>query len=241
MLKDFSLSATAPVRVVNRLIEGLPRRERHWMLEQCEPMELDFGDILCEPDQPFRYVYFPLTGFISLVTSLQDHQPLEMGLIGNEGMLGGTIVLGISAVPLRAVVQGAGVLLRMTSVQLRKEMQRSPALRRALQRYLYVQMAQLSQIGACTHFHEIEPRLARWLLMTHDRAHADHFRLTHEQLANMLGVRRSGISVAAGVLRRRKLIRYTRGEIHILNREGLEAAACECYGALVEDYAKLLA
>jgi len=215
MLQDYSLSATAPVRVVNRLIEGLPRRERHWMLEQCEPMELDFGDILCEPDQPFRYVYFPLTGFISLVTSLQDHQPLEMGLIGNEGMLGGTIVLGISAVPLRAVVQGAGVLLRMTSVQLRKEMQRSPALRRVLQRYLYVQMAQLSQIGACTHF--------------------------HEQLANMLGVRRSGISVAAGVLRRRKLIRYTRGEIHILNREGLEATACECYGALVEDYAKLLA
>ena len=241
MPQDQSLSATAPVRVVNRLIEGLPRGERQWMLEHCEPVEQDSGDILCESDQPLRYVYFPLTGFISLVTTLQDHQPLEMGLIGNEGMLGGTLVLGIPTIPLRAVVQGAGVLLRMTSVQLRQQLRRSPALRHALQRYLYVLMAQLSQLAVCTHFHEIEPRLARWLLMTHDRAHANHFRLTHEQLANMLGVRRSGISVAAGVFRRRKLIRYTRGEIHILDRKGLEAMACECYDALIEDYAKLFA
>ncbi|MBB6185989.1 Crp/Fnr family transcriptional regulator [Rhodanobacter sp. MP7CTX1] len=235
------MAATAPARVVNRLIEGLPRRERQWMLEHCELVEQDVGDILCESDQSLRYVYFPLTGFISLVTTPQDHQPLEMGLIGNEGMLGGTLVLGISTIPLRAVVRGAGVLLRMTSVQLRRQLHRSPALRQALQRYLYVLMAQLSQLAVCTHFHEIEPRLARWLLMTHDRAHADHFHLTHEQLANMLGVRRSGISVAAGAFRRRKLIRYTRGEIHILDRKGLEATACECYDALIEDYAKLLA
>jgi CRP-like cAMP-binding protein len=241
MPQDYSLSATTPVRVTNRLIEGLPRRERQWMLEHCEPVERDFGDILCEPDRPFRHAYFPLTGFISLVTTLQDHQPLEMGLIGNEGMLGGTLVLGVPAVPLRAVVRGAGTLLRMTSAQLRRELHRSPALRHALQRYLYVLMAQLSQIAICTHFHEIEPRLASWLLMTHDRAHADHFRLTHEHLANMLGVRRSGITVAAGVLRRRKLIHYARGEIHILDRKGLEAAACRCYDALINDYAKLLA
>lgn len=234
------MAATTSEQVVNRLIGSLPRQERNRIVERCQPVDLVFGAVLCEPDQPFEHVYFPLSGFISLVVTLGRHQPLELGLIGNEGVLGATLALGVRDAPMSAVVQGAGTALRMTSAQLRRELRDSPGLLLTLNRYLYVSMAQLSQSAACTAFHEVEPRLARWLLMTHDRSHADQFHLTHEFLADMLGVRRSGITIAAGVLQRRKLIRYTRGEIRIIDRKGLEAASCECYGALIEDYAQLL-
>ncbi len=230
---------SAAEQVVNRLIEGLPQRERNKILKLCEPVDLVFGEILCQPDEPFNHVYFPLKGFISLVTPMRGHQPLEMGLIGDEGMLGATLVLGVNAVPLRALVQGSGSALRMTATDLRSALHGSPALLRTLNRYLYVLMAQLSQTTACTRFHEVEARLARWLLMTHDRAHADHFHLTHDFLANMLGVRRSGITIAAGALQKQKFIRYTRGDISILDRKGLESASCECYEAVLDDYARL--
>ena len=227
------------MRVTNRLIAVLPSKERLRFLAYCEPVDLVFGDILCEADAPIEHVYFPLVGYISLVATLDGHVPLEMGLIGHEGMLGVTLTLGLKTAPMRAVVQGTGTALRMSGAQLMRELRDSPVMRRTLDRYLYVMMAQLTQSTACTRFHEIEPRLARWLLMTHDRAHADHFYLTHEFLAGMLGVRRSGVSIAAGALQLRKLIRYSRGEISILNRKGLEAASCACYGAMVEDYASV--
>ena len=230
-----------PTKVVNRLIATLPSKDRKRLLEQCDTVELAFGEILCEPDQPFRHVYFPITSFISLVAKVGDHPPLEMGLIGNEGMLGATLVLGINDVPLRGLVQGAGTALRMAATPFRRELRDSPALLQSLNRYLYVLMAQLSQTSACTRFHEVEARLARWLLMTHDRAHGDQFHLTHKFLADMLGVRRSGVTIAAGALQQRHLIEYTRGEISVLDRKGLEAASCECYGAVVEDYARLMA
>lgn len=228
---------TAPV--VNRLIESLSPKARQQILHSCEKVELTSGTVLCESDQPFRYVYFPLTSFITLVTTLRDHQPLEMGLIGNEGMLGATVALGINSAPMRAMVQGSGTALRMTAEQLQQDLQNNAALTSTFNRYLYVLMAQLAQTAACAHFHAIEPRLARWLLMTHDRAHADYFHLTQEFLANMLGVRRSGITVAAGALQERKLIQYARGKISILDRVGLEAVACECYEAVTKDYARL--
>jgi CRP-like cAMP-binding protein len=230
----------AVVPVTNRLIESLPGRERRRLLKYCEAIDLVFGCTLCEQDQHFRYVYFPLTGFISLVTVLGDHPPLEIGLIGNEGMLGATLILQLSAAPMRAIVQGSGTALRITTAHLRRELLHCPSLLRKLNHYIYILMVQLSQTVACTHFHEIEPRLARWLLMTHDRANSDHFHLTHEFLATMLGVRRSSITIAAGALQQRKLIHYTRGEIHILNRTGLEAASCECYNAALADYSRLL-
>ena len=235
------MAEAAVVPVVNRLVARLPRKDRLRLLARCSTVDLVFGDVLCEPDQLFQNVYFPLTGFISLVTTVSDHQPLEMGLIGDEGMLGATLALGVDTAPLRAVVQGSGTALRMPAAHLRQELRSCPSLLRSLKLYLYVLMAQLSQTAGCTRFHDIEARLARWLLMTHDRAHADHFHLTHEFLANMLGVRRSGVTVAAGALQKSGLIHYTRGEIQILDRTGLEHVSCECYGAVIDDYARLLA
>jgi CRP-like cAMP-binding protein len=234
------LSINKAHRVTNKLIAGVPPKDRVGLLADCETVDLVFGDILSEADQPIEHVYFPLVGFVSLVATLDGHQPLEMGLVGNEGMLGGTLKLGIKTSPMRAIVQGTGTALRMTGPKFMRYLGDTPGLFRIVDRYLYVLMAQLTQSSACTRFHEIEPRLARWLLMTHDRSHADHFHLTHEFLADMLGVRRSGVSIAAGALQLRKLIRYSRGEISILNRKGLEAASCECYDAMQEDYANVL-
>lgn len=225
------MPATILQPVENHLLMDLPTIDRRRFVEQCDTVELTFGTVLCELGHPILHVYFPRTAFISLVTTLYGHPPLEMGLIGNEGMLGASLALGVNTAPMRAVVQGAGSSLRMSCTQMQIALRDNPLLLYRLNQYLYVLLIQLAQTAACTHFHEIEPRLARWLLMTHDRAHANHFYLTHAFLANMLGVRRSGVTLAAGALQQRRLIRYTRGEITILDRKGLEAASCECYSA----------
>jgi CRP-like cAMP-binding protein len=235
------VSVAAAPGVVNRLVEGLPRVARVKVLELCEPVNLEFGTVLCEANQPLQYVYFPLTGFISLVALVKHHPPLEIGLVGNEGMLGATLALDVAGARLRAIVQGSGTALRMTAAQLRRLLRNSRALRRTLNHYLFVLLAQQSRSIACGRFHEIKSRLARWLLMTHDRAHADHFHLTHQYLADMLGVQRSAVTIAAGALQRNKVIRYVRGEIIVLDRRGLEAASCECYRAVIEDHQRQFA
>lgn len=220
----------------NLLIARLPKAARARLLAGCELVELSFGDILSQPDQPFPFVYFPRSGFISMMTTVSGHPPLEMGLIGNEGMLGATLALGVEAAPLLAVAQGAGSAWRIATAAFQHELAASPPLQAVVNRFIYVLLAQLSQSAACTRFHEVEPRLARWLLMSHDRAHVDHFHLTHQFLAAMLGVQRSAITIAAGALQRRQLIHYSRGEINILSRSGLEAMSCECYNAANQDY-----
>jgi|WetSurMetagenome_2_1015567.scaffolds.fasta_scaffold351555_1 CRP-like cAMP-binding protein len=235
------MSASSLSLPLNLLIAGLTPDEQAWTLARCEPVELVTGDVLCESDEPYTHAYFPLKGIIALVTIMGRFRPLEMGLIGNEGMLGATLALGVLTAPMRAVVQGSGTAWRITSERFQQELLIDPGLRRIIYRYLYVLLTQFAQSASCTHFHEIEPRLARWLLMTHDRAHADHFHLTHEVLAIMLGVRRSGITIAAGALQQRGLIHYVRGDIRILDRPGLEVAACGCYVALIADYAEQFA
>ena len=235
------MHATTPAQVVNHLIEVLSPAAKARMMARLEPVDLEFGTVLCEAEQTIRHVYFPLSGFISLVATVGLHPPLEMGLIGNEGMLGVTLILGVPVAPLRGVVQGSGSALRMSVPDLKVELKASPSLVKTLQRYLYVLSAQLAQTAGCTRFHEIDARLSRWLLMTHDRAHADHFHLTHQFLADMLGVQRSAVTIAAGGLQQRGLIRYSRGEIKILDRVGLEARSCECYAAVVRDYKQIFA
>ncbi len=227
------------VPAVNLLLDDLAPSARERIVAHAEPVHLTFGTVLCEPDEPFEHVYFPLTSFISLVAMVGNHPPLEMGLIGNEGMLGVTLVLGVKAAPLRGVVQGEGDALRLSASDLHAELRRSPSLTRTLNGYLYVLIAQLTQTAACTRFHEIDERLSRWLLMTHDRAHANHFHLTHKFLADMLGVQRSAVTIAAGSLQDRGLIRYSRGEITVVDRPGLESTACECYAAVIRDYAQM--
>lgn len=224
----------------NHLIELLPRQDRRRLLEVAEPVMLVLSEVLSEPGAPASHVYFPVDGFISLVTQVDGHPSLEVGMVGREGMLGSPLALGVATAPWRALVQGAGSAWRIGIAAFRRELAGSPPLQRAMDRYLFVLMAQLATSAACLRFHQIGPRLARWLLMSQDRAHADRFHVTHEFLACMLGVRRVGVTLAAGELQRRGLIAYHRGELAVLDRGGLEAAACSCYAADCQGYREQL-
>jgi CRP-like cAMP-binding protein len=225
-------SKTEPV--ANSLLAALPRKDYLRMLERLEPVELIFGEILYEPGTPIRQIYFPSESLISLLTLVEGHLALEVGIVGREGMLGIPLGLGMANSPVQALVQGAGKALRMSAAGFRKFLQTSVPLQRELHRYTYALMAQITQTAACNRFHVVEARLARWLLMTRDRVRSGNFHMTHEFLGHMLGVRRVGVTEAASALQRRKLIEYTRGHIHILDDSGLEAASCACY-ELVKD------
>ncbi len=226
--------------VQNHLIELLPRADRSHLLGICEEVELVMAEVLSERGSLTRHVYFPTRGFISLVASADGKPILEVGMVGREGMLGAQIALGVVTTPLHALVQGPGTAWRVPSAPFRKELARSKALRTALDRYVYVTMAQLASSAACLRFHQISPRLARWLLMTQDRAHAASFHVTHEFLAYMLGVRRVGVTTAAVELQRRGLIEYRRGAVTVLDRRALEAAACSCYAADKKAYSDVI-
>jgi CRP-like cAMP-binding protein len=226
---------------VNRLLEALPEIDRRRFLAGCETVELTFAEVLYAPNERLNQVLFPITGFISLIMPVDDSASLEVGMVGNEGMFGVPLALGVDLSPVRAVVQGAGSALRMDAAHFCRELRRSERLQREIARYVFVHLAQLAQTAACTRFHVVEARLARWLLMTQDRAHANAFHVTQEFLALMLGVRRVGVTKAAGALQKRKLIRYSRGDITVLDRRGLKAASCGCYEADRESYDRILA
>lgn len=215
----------------NRLILSLPGPEQSRLLAVCDPVRLEFAVALARAGEPARHVYFPIDCFISVVTAIDRGPGFGVGMVGSEGMLGAQLALGVTRAPFTASVQGAGSAWRVRAGVFARELTASLALQQCLRRYLYVLVAQLGTTAACTRFHNVRPRLARCLLMSHDRAHSDSFHLTHEFLASLLGVRRVGITRAAGDLQRSRLIGYHRGEITVLDRAGLELAACGCYAA----------
>jgi len=215
--------------ILNSLLAALPRKSYLSLLPGLAPVELAFGEVLYEPDQPIQQVYFPTQSLVSLLTLVEGHLALEVGLVGWEGMVGFPLALGVDVSPVRALVQGGGPALRMSAVRFRAELRRNPPLQRELYRYVNTMMAQISQTAGCNRFHVVEPRLARWLLMTRDRVRSGEFRMTHEFLSHMLGVRRVGVTEAASALQARNLIEYSRGAIKILDHRGLEKAACPCY------------
>jgi CRP-like cAMP-binding protein len=213
----------------NRLLAALPGKECRQLIDELEQVTLTYGEVLYEPGDEIRYVYFPNDCLVSLLTLVDRHQALEVGLIGREGMVGVPLALEINISPVRALVQGTGTAMRMPAALFLKELRQSHALQRELHRYTYSLMTQITQTAACNRFHVVEARLARWLLMTQDRMQANTFRLTQEFLSQMLGVRRVGVTKAARTLQQNKLVSYSRGNITILDRQGLEAAACSCY------------
>ncbi len=232
-------AASAATPRTNRLLDQLPARERARMIAACEEVELDFGDVIDEAGGTIGHVYFPTSSFISMLVPMGGTSTLEVALAGNEGMYGLPVAFGIPTSPMRALVQGEGPALRMNAATFRREIARVPALRACVDRYIYVVMSQLIQVAGCNRFHLVEQRLARWLLMTADRAHSNTFRITHEFLAYMLGVRRVGITEAASALQDRKLITYTRGLLTILDRKGLERSSCACYRTDLTTYSRI--
>jgi CRP-like cAMP-binding protein len=224
----------------NHLIELLPGKARQRLLGIAEQVQLVQSSVLGGSREPTRHVYFPVNGFISLVTTIDGKPVLEVGMVGREGMCGAQVALGVLAQPLHAVVQGAGLAWRMPISAFREELDRCAPLQSILGRYLYVLMSQLASAAACTRFHQIDARLSRWLLMMQDRAHADTFNVTQEFLGFMLGVRRVSISAAAAGLQQETLIEYSRGRVTVLDRKGLEAVSCTCYAEDLRAYVSVM-
>jgi CRP-like cAMP-binding protein len=230
--------ALGPAR--NRLLATLPDRDRTHLLARCQPVELVLADILCAAGETMRHVFFPTGSIISLVVRGDDGAAMEVALVGDEGMLGVSVMLGVTKAPVRAQVQGAGSAWRIESASFRQELEGSSALRQRLNLYACVRLSQMAQLVACAHYHRVEARLAGWLMMTRDRAHTDEFRITHEFLAAILGVRRAGVTRAAGALQVRRLIRYSRGRVTVLDARQLELAACSCYRTAKTTYSRAL-
>jgi CRP-like cAMP-binding protein len=214
---------------VNRLLATLPKNEYKRLLPKLKIVSLVLGKVLYEPGDVIKYVYFPNNSIISLISQLSKTSWIEVGMVGNEGMAGLAVFMGVDSSSTRAVVQGSGTAMRMSSAAVRTEANRLGSLHRLLHRYSHSLLTQVSQSAACNLFHLVDARLARWLLMTNDRLGAAEFPLTQEFLSYMLGVRREGVSKAASALQAAKLIRYSRGMITVLNRRGLEAKSCQCY------------
>jgi CRP-like cAMP-binding protein len=215
--------------LANSLLSGPPRAAGASPFPGLERVELAFGQVLHEPGRRIAHVYFPTDSLVSLLSHAKDQIPVELGIIGRDGVVGVAVALGEEISAVRAVVQATGAAMRATSADFMKEFERRTGMRRDIRRYSNDLTNQLMQTTACNRNHNPEQRLARWLLMMRDRLSTERYTLTQKYLGYMLGVRRAAISEAAGRLQRRKLIRYARGSIEILDATGLKAASCTCY------------
>ncbi len=223
----------------NRLLSALPAKDHARFLSECASVDLRFEEDVALAGRAITDVYFPTVGFLSLLRPIDDNN-IEVALAGDEGMFGLPLNMGVRVSNVQALVQGAGSALRLSPRAFQRQLALSPTLRKTISRYTYVLMTQFAQTAGCNRFHVVQQRLARWLLMTADRAHSNSFRVTQEFLASMLGVRRAGVTQAAGKLQSLGLIQYKRGNLAVLNRSGLERASCGCYRTNLETYSSIL-
>ncbi len=224
----------------NRLLASLPPEDYERLLPHLKPVSFSLGEVVYESGARMDHIYFPTSAIISLLYMMENGSSAEMGIAGNEGLVGVALFMGGGTMPNRAVVQSAGEAVRMRAKVLQDEFARGGAFQQRLLRYTQALLTQMSQTAVCNRLHAIEQQLCRWLLLSHDRLGSDELVMTQELIANMLGVRREGVTAAAGRLQDGGLISYVRGRIRILDRPGLEATVCECYGVVKAEYDRLL-
>jgi CRP-like cAMP-binding protein len=235
-----SRTVRLPASDKNRLLAALEREEYERLLPYLEPVSFSLGEVVYEAGEQLEYVFFPTTAIISLLYTMENGATAEMGLSGNEGLIGIALFMGGNTMPNRAVVQSAGGALRMRAKVLQEEFARGGQLQLLLLRYTLALITQISQTAVCNRLHTVEQQLCRWLLLSHDRVNADELIMTQELIADMLGVRREGVTVAAGRLQDMGTISYVRGHIKILDRQKLEATVCECYRVVKDEFDRLL-
>jgi CRP-like cAMP-binding protein len=234
------LSVGPQNQVGNKLLAALPREEYERILPNLERVSFSFSESVYESSERPKYAYFPTTSVVSLVYTMEDGANAEMGMVGNEGMIGIALFMGGETRPNRAIVQHAGGAIRMKAPAFQEEFRRGASFQRLLLRYTQALVTQISQKAVCNGLHHIEQRLASWLLMTHDRVGSEKLQVTQEFVSNLLGVRRQGVNLTTGSLRNKGVIVSNRGFITILDRTGLEATACECYHVIKDEYDRLL-
>ena len=226
--------------LMNHLIAAVPSDEFIRIKPNLEPVSLFLGEVIYESGEQLEYIYFPTTAIISLLYIMENGSTAEIGMAGNDGLVGIALYMGGSTTPSRAVVQSAGNAFRMPSHALNDEFSRGGVFQKILLRYTQSLMTQISQTAVCNRLHSVEQQLCRWLLINHDLLQTNKLIMTHDLIANMLGVRREGVSIAAGHLQQMGLIKYVRGTITMLDRDALEKAACECYRVVKDEYDRLL-
>jgi CRP-like cAMP-binding protein len=224
----------------NHLLAALPEEDFERLAPQLERIDLKLGQVLYESGRPFYYVYFPATAIVSMLYVLEDGSSAEIGIVGNEGIVGISLFMGGNTTPSRAVVQSAGVAYRLKGLTMNIEFRRNGPLMYLLLRYTQALITQMTQTAVCNRHHTIDQQLCRWLLLSLDRLSSNSLIMTQDLIANMLGVRREGVTEAAGKLQRAGYIRYSRGHITVLDRAGLENNSCECYGVVRREFDRLL-
>ena len=227
-------------QTANRILNALTPSEFESLSPHLDPINLSRGEVLCRPDQPVTHVYFPNRGTVSVVSTFEDGTSVEVGMVGNEGMFGVCVFLGSVSTPLTAQVQLPGEGLRMRAEVLRREFQKGGQLQDLLLRYTQAFITQIAQAAACNRAHGVQGRLAKWLLMCADRSQSQSLALTHEHISAMLGTRRAGITETACQLKEAGLISYTRGNVTVVDRAGLEAVSCECYAQVKKEFTRLV-